>query len=126
MRSIIKFKRKDGDFRIYSPDKVWETYTGIHYLHYPFIIHRRPIAHNQWSVTHISSGTQACRATNLKVAKYIASRLIVIPQFLLPHRHLVDYMSTEQRRYCTDIISRYRDVSTKRLEELDKNCPITI
>tara|TARA_Y100001973_G_C5198806_1_gene336164 strand:+ start:632 stop:1012 length:381 start_codon:yes stop_codon:yes gene_type:complete len=126
MRSIIKFKRKNGDFRIYSPDKIWETCNGIHYIHYPFIIHRTINYNNLWSITHIASGTQACRTSNLKVAKYIASRLIVVPQFFLPHRHLVDYMSIEQRKYCTDIISRYRDESTKRLEELDKNCPFTI
>lgn len=126
MRNIVKFKRKDGCYKIYSPDQIWETCNGIHYFHYPFIIHRTESRSNLWSVTHIASGTQACRTSNLRVAKYIASRLMIIPQFLLPHRHLVDHMSTEQRRYCTDIISRYRNVSTKRLEELDKNCPIMI
>ena len=126
MREILKFKRKDGQFKIYSPTESWQTCEGIHYLHYPFLIHRHPLYPSQWCVSHMASGTRACKTSNLRVAKYLASRFIIIPQFFLPHKDLVSHMTMDQRGYCTDLIRRYSNVTSKRLEELDKNCPITI
>jgi len=77
-------------------------------------------------LTHIASGAEICTTDTLFVCKYIATRLLPVPQFLLPESNLVDHMSQKQRSFCTDIIMRYRDESKQAVIELDKNCPFTI
>tara|TARA_Y100000034_G_C6852161_1_gene386695 strand:+ start:850 stop:1221 length:372 start_codon:yes stop_codon:yes gene_type:complete len=123
MRNILKFQRKTGDYKVKNYDKSWRTETGTHYLHYPFLIYKRK---KHWVLTHLSSGAEICTTTGLKVAKYIATRLLPIPQFLLPNGDLVDYMPQETKRYCLDMIGRYRDVTIEEVKTLDKNCPFTI
>jgi hypothetical protein len=127
MRKLLKFKQQRGNFRIQSPNDGWENYEGLHYVSYPFMIHKSV---KEWckkySITHIASGTQVCKTKNLKVAKYIATRLAPLPQFLLPHRKLVSHMSEEERMFCTRVMGRYRDVKVGDLEEMDKNCPYSI
>ena len=123
MRDTLKFKTKTGDYKVCNYDKSWRTETGTHYLHYPFMIYKRK---NYWVLTHMSSGSEICTTRGLKVAKYIATRLLPVPQFLLPNGNLVEYMTQETKRYCMDMIGRYRDVAIKDLEKLDKICPFTI
>ena len=123
MRNILKFKRKNGSFRYTNSAKGWQESDGTHYLHYPFMIHKY---HNKYSLTHLSSGALVCRTSGLYSAKYIATRLFPLPQFLLPDTSLVKYMSEPQKKFCTDIIGRYRDVSKDKVIELDKNCPFSI
>ena len=125
MRNILKFKRNNGEYRYTKMNKSWTTEQGIHYICYPFMIYKDESSHN-YKLTHMSSGALICSATYLHSAKYVASRLIVLPQFLLPDKTLVDYMSHEQKQFCTDIITRYRDESKQRISELDKNCPYSI
>ena len=123
MRSILKFKRKNGSFRYTNSAKEWQDGNGIHYIHYPFMIYKD---FDKYSLTHLSSGALVCRTDTLYSAKYIATRIFPLPQFLLPDTNLVNLMSEEQRRFCTDIIGRYRDVGKGHIEKLDKNCPFTI
>ena len=123
MRSILKFKRKNGEYKYTKFDKSWTTEQGIHYVHYPFMIYKD---NDTYKLTHMSSGALICSATYLHSAKYVASRLIVLPQFLLPDTSLIDFMSQEQKAFCTDIITRYRGESKQRISELDKNCPYSI
>ena len=124
MREILKFKQVTGDYKVCGWDKQWRTVSGKHYICYPFFIHRDE--HCQWVLTHLSSGAQICKTRNLLGAKYIATRLLPVPQFLLPHRELVNAMSQATKQYCMDVISRYRDCTTKELENLDKYCPYSI
>ena len=124
MRSILKFKRKVGVYRYSSPSKHWQDGNGIHYIHYPFMIYKDD--DSKYCLTHLSSGALVCRTDTLYSAKYIATRIFPLPQFLLPDSSLVNRMSEEQRRFCTDIIGRYRDVSKRGVINLDKNCPFTI
>ena len=126
MRELLKFKRKKGDFRIYHPTEGWETVNGLFYEHYPFIIHKCVKHTSKWVLTHIASGTSACKTSLLKNAKYIATRLLPVPQFLIPNRDLVNHMTVGQKKFCTDIIDRYRDVPIEHLKGLDKNCPFRI
>ena len=123
MRNILKFKRKNGSFRYTNSAREWQDGEGIHYIHYPFMIYKD---HSKYSLTHLSSGALVCRTSSLYSAKYIATRIFPLPQFLLPDTNLVKLMSEEQRRFCTDIIGRYSDVSKGKVIELDKNCPFTI
>ena len=123
MRSILKFKRNVGVYRYSSPSRHWQDGNGIHYIHYPFMIYKD---HSKYCLTHLSSGALVCRTSGLYSAKYIASRLIVLPQFLLPDTTLVNRMSEQQRKFCTDIIGRYRDVRKQGVINLDKNCPFSI
>ena len=125
MRNILKFKRKKGSFRYTNSAKEWQDGEGIHYLHYPFMIYKDEYSSN-YKLTHMSSGALICSATYLHSAKYVASRLIVLPQFLLPDTSLIDFMSQEQKAFCTDIISRYRNHRKDMITELDKNCPFSI
>ena len=125
MRSILKFKRKNGEYKYTKFDKSWTTQQGIHYIHYPFMIYKDESCNN-YKLTHMSSGALICSATYLHSAKYVASRLIVLPQFLLPDTSLIKFMSIEQKDFCTDIITRYRGESKQRISELDKICPFTI
>ena len=125
MRSILKFKRKNGEYKYTKFDKSWTTQQGIHYVHYPFMIYKDECSNN-YKLTHMSSGALICSATYLHSAKYVASRLIVLPQFLLPDTSLIDFMSQEQKTFCTDIISRYRNHRKDMIIELDKNCPYSI
>lgn len=123
MRSILKFKRKNGDYKYTKGDRSWTTEQGIHYVHYPFMIYKD---NGNYKLTHMSSGALICSATYLYSAKYVASRLIVLPQFLLPETSLIDYMSHEQKSFCTEIITRYRGETKDRISELDKICPFSI
>ena len=123
MRSILKFKRKNGEYKTKARTLSWETHQGIHYLCYPFFIYQRE---NHWVLTHVSSGAEICNTDTLTVSKYIATRLLPVPQFLLPHKDVVDYMTQEQKSYCMEIISRYRSVTVEDMKRLDKNCPLTI
>ena len=123
MRNILKFKRKNGSFRYTNSAKEWQDGNGIHYVHYPFMIYKD---HSKYSLTHLSSGALVCRTSSLYSAKYIATRIFPLPQFLLPDTSLVKCMSESQKKFCTDIIGRYRDVSKGKVIELDKNCPFTI
>ena len=123
MRSILNFERKNADYKVRSYDKVWRTETGIHYLHYPFLVYKRK---DYWVLTHLSSGSEICTTGNLFVSKYIATRLLPVPQFLLPESNLVDFMEHNQKAYCMNIISRYRGETIEEVKKLDINCPLTI
>lgn len=123
MRNILNFERKNADYKVRSYDKVWRTETGTHYLHYPFLVYKRK---DYWVLTHLSSGAEICTTGSLFVSKYIATRLLPVPQFLLPESNLVDFMENNQKAYCMDIISRYRDVTVAEVKKLDINCPLTI
>jgi hypothetical protein len=123
MRDILKFQRKTGDYKVCSYNKVWRTETGTHYLHYPFMAYKRK---DYWVLTHISSGAEICTTDSLFVCKYIATRLLPVPQLLLPNSDLVDFMEHNQKEYCMDIISRYRGKTIEEVKKLDKICPFTI
>lgn len=123
MRNILNFERKTGDYKVRSYDKVWRTETGTHYIHYPFMAYKRK---NYWVLTHLSSGAEICTTGNLFVSKYIATRLLPVPQFLLPESNLVDFMEYNQKQFCMNIISRYRDETIENVKKLDINCPLTI
>ena len=123
MRNILNFERKNADYKVCNYDKSWRTETGTHYLHYPFLAYKRK---NHWVLTHMSSGAEICTTDNLFVCKYIATRLLPVPQFLLPESNLVDFMEHNQKAYCMDIISRYRGVTVAEVKKLDINCPLTI
>jgi hypothetical protein len=125
MRSILKFKRKNGDYKFTNTRREWESANGIHYVHYPFMVYKDDRSDN-YKLTHLSSGALVCSTKYLHSAKYIASRLLPLPQFLLPDDSLVKHMTEEQKRFCTDIISRYRDQNKEGITYLDKNCPFTI
>jgi len=123
MRDILKFQRKTGDYKVCSYSKVWRTETGTHYLHYPFMVYKRK---GNWVLTHLSSGAEICTTGHLFVAKYIATRLLPVPQFLLPNSDLVGFMEQNQKAYCVDIIARYRGGTIEEVKKLDKICPFTI
>ena len=123
MREILKFTQVTGDYKVCGWDKQWKTETGTHYIHYPFMVYKRK---DYWVLTHLSSGAEICTTDSLFVCKYIATRLLPIPQFLLPESNLVDFMEHHQRQYCTDIIARYRGQTIENVKKLDKNCPFTI
>ena len=123
MRNILKFKRKNGEFKYTKFDKSWTTDQGIHYVCYPFMIYKD---HKDYKLTHMSCGALICSTSYLHSAKYIATRLLPLPQWLLPTQDLVKHMTEEQKRFCTDIITRYRDHRKDMIIELDKNCPFKI
>ncbi len=123
MRNILNFERNTGDYKVRSYDKVWRTETGTHYLHYPFMVYKRK---DYWVLTHLSSGAEICTTGSLFVTKYIATRLLPVPQFLLPESNLVDFMEYSQKQFCMDIISRYRGETIENVKKLDINCPLTI
>jgi len=123
MRNILKFKRKNGSYRYTNTAREWHEGKGIHYLHYPFMIYKD---FDKYSLTHLSSGALVCRTSTLYSAKYIATRIFPLPQFLLPNSSLVKLMSDEQRKFCTNIITRYRDETKVDIQKLDKNCPYSI
>ena len=125
MRSILKFKRQNGDYKFTNTRREWQSANGVHYVHYPFMVYKDSFSKN-YKLTHLSSGALICSTTILYSAKYIASRLLPLPQFLLPDDSLVSHMTEVQKRYCTDIIGRYRDESKQIIIELDKNCPFSI
>ena len=126
MRSILKFKRKNSSFKYTDCHSKWQSENGVHYVHYPFMIYRDNFSKN-YKLTHMSSGALICNTSYLFSAKYIATRLLPVPHFLLPSKELVNHMSVSQRRYCTDVIERYREVGSKDLlETLDKKCPFSI
>lgn len=125
MLNILKFKRKNGDYKYTKINKSWTTENGIHYIYYPFLIYKDKHS-KTYKLTHMSCGALICSTTYLHCAKYIATRLFPLPQWLLPTQDLVKYMSEEQKRFCQDIITRYRDVNKSHLEKLDKNCPFSI
>ena len=123
MRNTLNFKRKNGSFRYTNSAREWLDGEGTHYVHYPFMIYKD---HSKYSLTHLSSGALVCRTSSLYSAKYIATRIFPLPQFLLPNTSLVQHMSEEQRLFCTDIFTRYRDESKQEVIKLDKNCPFSI
>mgnify|MGYP001229876585 CR=1 FL=1 len=125
MRSILKFKRNNGEYKYTKTNLEWTTEHGIHYTHYPFLIYKDTNS-NAYKLTHMSCGALICSATSLYGAKYIASRLLPLPQWFLPTKDLVNHMTETQRRFCTDIISRYRDERKTEVIELDKFCPFSI
>ena len=125
MRDVLKFKRKKGEYKFTNTRLVWETQSGIHYVCYPFMIYKDSYE-TTYRLTHMSSGALICSTTYLHSAKYIASRLLPLPQWLLPTKDLVNHMSQEQRGFCTAIISRYRNETKDRISYLDKKCPYTI
>ena len=125
MRSILKFKRKNGDYKYTKISLEWTTQNGVHYVCYPFLIYKDEHS-KTYKLTHMSCGALICSTTYLHSAKYIATRLLPLPQWLLPTNDLVNHMSEEQKRFCTDIISRYRNHRKDMIIELDKNCPFSI
>ena len=125
MRNILKFKRKNGDYKYTNYRKEWVIETGIYYVCYPFLIYKDESSHT-YKLTHMSCGALICSTKYLHSAKYIASRLLPLPQWLLPTQNLVNHMTDEQRQFCTDIISRYRDENKQAVINLDKNCPFNI
>ena len=125
MIELLKFKRKNGEYKYTKMNKSWTTQQGIHYIHYPFMIYKDEYSSN-YKLTHMSSGALVCSTNFLHSAKYIATRLFPLPQWLLPTDNLVKAMSREQIVFCTDIIERYRRETKDRISELDKNCPYSI
>ena len=125
MTTILKFKRKNGDYKYTKTNLEWTTESGIHYICYPFLIYKDEHS-KTYKLTHMSCGALICSTSYLHSAKYIATRLLPLPQWLLPTQDLVNHMTEQQKRYCTDIISRYRDETKERITDLDKNCPFTI
>ena len=123
MLELLKFKRKNGEYKYTKMNKTWTTETGIHYICYPFMIYKD---NDTYKLTHMSSGAMVCSTNSLHSAKYIATRLFPLPQWLLPTDDLVKAMSTEQIRFCTDIINRYRNETKQAVINLDKNCPYSI
>jgi len=123
MRNILNFERKTGDYKVSNYRKEWKTETGIHYLHYPFMAYKRK---DYWVLTHLSSGAEICTTDSLFVCRYIATRLLPVPQFLLPESNLVDFMEYHQKQYCMNIIGRYRGETIEDVKKLDKNCPYSI
>ena len=125
MRTIIKFKRNNGEYKYTKTNLEWTTEHGIHYTHYPFLIYKDTNS-NAYKLTHMSCGALICSTKYLHSAKYIASRLLPLPQWLLPTKDLVSHMTEAQRSFCMDIIGRYRDRHKGTIIELDKNCPFHI
>ncbi len=123
MRNILKFQRKNSEYKYTNYQKEWVSEQGVHYVCYPFMIYRD---HKEYKLTHMSSGALICSSTYLHSAKYIATRLLPLPQWLLPTNDLVKHMSREQIRFCQDIIERYRNENKDRVAHLDKNCPFMI
>ncbi len=125
MIELLKFRRKKGEYKYTKGDRSWTTETGIHYICYPFMIYKDEYG-NKYKLTHMSSGAMICSTNSLHSAKYIATRLFPLPQWLLPTDDLTKAMSREQIRFCTSIIERYRDESKVDISKLDKNCPYSI
>ena len=123
MIELLKFKRKNGEYKYTKMNKSWTIETGIHYICYPFMIYKD---NGTYKLTHMSSGAMICSTHSLHSAKYIATRLFPLPQWLLPTDELTKAMSREQIRFCTDIISRYRNETKGDIQKLDKNCPYSI
>lgn len=120
---LLNFKRKNGEYKYTKMDKTWETERGVHYICYPFMIYKDS---ETYKLTHMSSGALVCSTSYLHSAKYIATRLLPLPQWLLPTDNLVKAMSREQIRFCQDIIGRYRNENKDEVIKLDKNCPYSI
>ena len=125
MRNILKFKRKNGDYKYTKMSLEWTTESGVHYICYPFLIYKDKHS-KTYKLTHMSCGALICSTSYLHSAKYIATRLFPLPQWLLPTQDLVKHMSEKQKCFCTDIIGRYRDQNKEGITYLDKNCPFTI
>ena len=123
MIELLKFKRKNSEYKYTKMNKSWATERGIHYICYPFMIYKDD---KTYKLTHMSSGAMICSTNSLHSAKYIATRLFPLPQWLLPTDNLVKSMSTEQIRFCQDIITRYRNETKGDIQKLDKNCPYSI
>ena len=123
MIELLKFKRKNSEYKYTKFDKTWTTEQGIHYIHYPFMIYKDS---DMYKLTHMSSGAMVCSTSYLHSAKYIATRLFPLPQWLLPTDNLVKAMSREQIKFCQDIIERYRNENKDEVIKLDKNCPYSI
>jgi len=123
MIQLLKFKRKNSEYRYTNYRKEWVSEQGIHYVCYPFMIYKDC---KDYKLTHMSSGALICSSTYLHSAKYIATRLLPLPQWLLPKENLVKRMTKEQIRFCQDIIDRYRNETKGDIQKLDKNCPFTI
>ena len=123
MIELLKFKRKNGEFRYTKMDRTWATERGVHYICYPFMIYKDD---KTYKLTHMSSGAMVCSTSYLHSAKYIATRLFPLPQWLIPTDNLVKAMSREQIRFCQDIIDRYRNENKDEVIKLDKNCPYSI
>ena len=120
---LLKFKRKNGEFRYTKMDRTWATERGVHYTCYPFMIYKDS---ETYKLTHMSSGALVCSTSYLHSAKYIATRLLPLPQWLLPTDNLIKAMSKEQIIFCTNIIDRYRNENKVSVTYLDKKCPFKI
>ena len=123
MIELLKFKRKNSEYKYTKMDKTWSTEQGVHYVCYPFMIYKDSIG---YKLTHMSSGALICTTDYLHGAKYIATRLLPLPQWFLPTNELVKHMTQEQTKFCMDIISRYRFENKDAILRLDKNCPYSI
>ena len=123
MRNILKFKRKNSEYKYTNYRKEWVSEQGVHYVCYPFMIYKD---HKDYKLTHMSSGALICETTYLHSAKYIATRLLPLPQWLLPTNDLVKHMSKQQLKFCTNVIERYRNETKGEISKLDKNCPFSI
>ena len=123
MRNILKFKRKNSEYKYTNYRKEWVSEQGVHYVCYPFMIYKD---HKDYKLTHMSSGALICGTTYLHSAKYIATRLLPLPQWLLPTNDLVKHMSKQQLKFCTNVIERYRNETKGEISKLDKNCPFSI
>ena len=120
---LLKFTRKNSEYKYTKMDKTWATERGVHYICYPFMIYKD---YETYKLTHMSSGALICSTSYLHSAKYIATRLLPLPQWLLPTDNLVKAMSREQITFCTNIIDRYRNENKDAVIKLDKNCPYSI
>ena len=120
---LLNFKRKNGEYKYTDSKREWVTKTGLYYICYPFMIYKDK---DHYALTHLSSGALVCKTSYLYSAKYIATRLLPVPQFLLPTHDLVSHMTREQKSFCMDIIGRYRNENKVSVTYLDKKCPFKI
>ena len=123
MTDLLKFKRKNGEYKYSNGRKEWISEEGVHYICYPFMIYKDG---DSYKLTHMSSGAMVCSTDYLYGAKYIATRLLPLPQWLIPTNELVKHMTQEETRFCMDIIDRYRHENKETVLRLDKNCPYSI
>ena len=80
----------------------WKTENGVHYICYPFLIYKDEYSKN-YKLTHMSCGALICSTDYLHSAKYIATRLLPLPQWLLPTQDLVKHMTEEQKTFISEL-----------------------
>ena len=90
----MNWQRRKGNFYVKHKDGM-RTRNGIHYLLYPFIVHREERfnsdteeyteVRNRWMVTHLPTGFNLGRGHRLlKDTQAMVEKLTEYPAFLLP------------------------------------------